>query len=278
MQRGTATHFARIGYAARGVVYLLLGGLASVAALGSGGTVTDTHGVFQEIISQPFGAILLAIVAFGLFCFALWRVAQSLFDADRLGTDGKAVLRRVSCGVSAIMNGALAVSAAGIALGNAASGGGENSAHDWTATLMAAPFGRWLVGAVGLAVVGTGLALAWKAWKGDVLKHLELSAQQHWWAKFMGRAGYVARGLVFLLIGGFLVLAALHANPEEATGLTGALRVLEAQPYGWLLFALTALGLFSFGAFQLVVAAFRRIDAPDLGDLKSKIPGGVPSL
>jgi hypothetical protein len=262
---------ARLGYGARGVVYLVLGGLASAAAFGAGGEVTSTQGVFQEILSQPFGSVLLAIVALGLLCFALWRVAQSLLDADHMGTDGRALITRAGLGASAVVNAALAVSAAGLLLGLASGGSGDSSAQDWTASLLSAPLGRWLVAGVGLAIAGTGLALGWKGWQGDVAKRLSLTSEQRRWAVPLGRAGYLARGLVFVVIGSFLLLAALQADPAEAKGITGALRTLEQQPYGWALFGLTALGLFAFGAFQLAVAVFRRIEAPDVDRALSKL-------
>lgn len=274
VQSELSEKLARLGYGARGAVYLVLGGLASAAAFGAGGEVASTEGVFQEILSQPFGQILLAIVALGLLCFALWRVAQSLLDADHMGTDGKALVIRTGLGVSAVVNAALAVSAAGLVLGLASASGGDSSTRDWTAWLLSAPLGRWLVAGVGLAIAGTGLALAWKGWQGDVAKRLSLTQQQRRWAVPTGRAGYLARGLVFVIIGGFLLVAALQADPAEAKGITGALRALEEQPYGWLLFGLTALGLVAFGAFQLVVAVFRRIDAPDVDHAVSKLRQG----
>lgn len=271
MQSGASEKLARLGYAARGVVYLVLGGLASAAAFGSGGEVAGTEGVFQEILSQPFGQVLLAVVALGLLCFALWRVAQSLLDADHMGRDGKALVIRTGLGVSAVVNAALAVSAASLLLGLASASGDDSSAQDWTAWLLSVPLGRWLVAGVGLAIAGTGLALGWKGWHGEVAKRLSLSSEQRRWAVPLGRAGYLARGLVFVIIGGFLLVAALQADPAEAKGITGALRTLEQQPYGWLLFGLTALGLFAFGAFQLVVAVFRRIDAPDVDGAMSRL-------
>jgi hypothetical protein len=83
--------------------------------------------------------------------------------------------------------------------------------------------------------------------------------------------GFAARGVVFLLIGGFLVLAALQSSSSEVRGLGGALEALQQQPYGWVLLALTAIGLFAFGLFGLVQARYRHIDAPDLGDAKAAV-------
>ena len=91
------------------------------------------------------------------------------------------------------------------------------------------------------------------------------------WICTLGRVGFAARGVVFLLIGGFLGLAALHASSSEVHGLGGALQALQQQPYGWVLLALTALGLLAFGLFGLVQARYRHIDAPDLDDAKAAV-------
>ena len=95
-------------------------------------------------------------------------------------------------------------------------------------------------------------------------EHLSLPSDKRDWIVTIGRMGFAARGIVFVLIGGFLVLAALHASSTEAQGLGGALQSLQQQPYGWVLLALTALGLFAFGLFGLVQARYRHIDAPDI--------------
>jgi H+/Cl- antiporter ClcA len=94
----------------------------------------------------------------------------------------------------------------------------------------------------------------------------------------MGRLGFAARGIVFLVIGGFLVAAAIHSRASQARGLGGALDALAAQPFGWILLAVTAAGLFAFGAFSMVEARYRHIDAPDLDDAKDAIADGVRNL
>jgi H+/Cl- antiporter ClcA len=104
-----------------------------------------------------------------------------------------------------------------------------------------------------------------------VAERLSLPADKRHWIVSLGRMGFAARGVVFLLIGGFLGLAALHASSSEVHGLGGALQALQRQPYGWVLLALTALGLFAFGLFGLVQARYRHIDAPDLDDAKAAV-------
>jgi hypothetical protein len=117
--RGLAL-LARSGYAARGVVYLIIGGLAVVAASGQGGQTTDTHGALTSLLTQPFGKIVLAIVALGLIGYALWRVVQALADVDHHGTDPKGLATRGGLLVSAVTHALLALFALSLTFGAAA--------------------------------------------------------------------------------------------------------------------------------------------------------------
>lgn len=263
---------ARLGYGARGVVYGLVGGLALLAAVGSGGQTGGSRSALQTLLSQPFGKFWLILIALGLFGFCAWRILESLTDADRRGSDMKGWGVRGAHLISGIIYAGLAISALNLALGRSSGGGGEDqAAQDWTAWLMSQPFGQWLVGLVGLAVFGTGLAFIWKAWRGNVAERLSLPADKRDWIVTLGRMGFAARGVVFLMIGGFLILAAIRASSSQVHGLGGALQALQQQPYGWVLLALTALGLFAFGLFGLVQARYRHIDAPDLDDAKAAV-------
>lgn len=263
---------ARLGYGARGVVYGLVGGLALLAAIGSGGQTGGSRSALQTLLSQPFGKLWLILIALGLFGFCAWRILESLTDADRRGSDMKGWGVRGAHLISGIIYAGLAISALNLALGRGSGSGGEDqAAQDWTAWLMSQPFGQWLVGLVGLAVFGTGFAFIWKAWRGNVAERLSLPADKRDWIVTLGRMGFAARGLVFLMIGGFLILAAIRASSSQVHGLGGALQALQQQPYGWVLLALTALGLFAFGLFGLVQARYRHIDAPDLDDAKAAI-------
>ncbi|MBU8538654.1 DUF1206 domain-containing protein [Falsiroseomonas tokyonensis] len=254
---------ARFGYAARGAVTLVVGLLALLAAVSPGGDVTGSRGAIQTIFTQPFGVALIAIAAAGLFGFALWRLCQSVLDADGRGRDAKGLAVRLGQGVSAVTYLGLGIFAVGLVLGRGGGGADENeSVRDWTAWLLTQPFGRWLVAAVGLAVIGAALGMAAQAWTARFREELSCDARAARWVVPLGRAGYAARSLVFLLIGGFLVLAAWQSDPSEARGLGGALLALQAQPYGRGLFGLVALGLAAFGAFEFAEARYRRIRPP----------------
>jgi hypothetical protein len=260
---------ARLGYAARGAVSLIVGILALIAAFGRGGGTTGSKGALQTLLTQPLGEVLLAAVTLGLFGFALWRALQSLLDADGRGTGAKAIARRIGQAVSAIIYLGLGVFALGLLLGWGQGSGEEQSVRDRTAWLLAQPLGRWLVGAVGLGVVGAALGMAFKAWTASFKRNLTSDAPS--WVVSLGRLGCAARAVVFLVVGGFLVVAAWQSDPSEARGLGGALVALQAQPFGQALFGLVALGLAAFGAFEFAEARFRRIDAPDA----SKAAGAV---
>lgn len=269
---------ARFGYGARGVVYCLVGGLALVGALGSGGQANGSRGALQSLVSQPFGRVLLAAVALGLLGFAAWRALEGLTDADRRGTSWRALAQRGAHVISGGIYASLALFAAGLALGWGGTGGREDqTARDWTAWLLAQPMGQWLVGLIGLAVIGAGLAFIGRGWRGNVTDYLALPAGARPWAVRLGRLGFAARGAVFVLIGGFLGLAALHSRSSEVRGLGGALASLEGQPYGWALLAVVAAGLFAFGLFGFVQARYRRIDAPDLQDAKEAVTAAIDS-
>jgi hypothetical protein len=157
----------------------------------------------------------------------------------------------------------------------AARGTDEQSAHDWTAYLLAAPLGQWLVGAIGLIIVGAGIGIAVKGWTDSLEKGLEVWEQVRRWIVPLGRFGLTARGLVFVIVGVFLVIAAVQADPGQARGLGGALRALQVQPFGWLLFGVTALGLFAFGIFQWLVAYYRRIDLSEVERAISSTANGM---
>lgn len=256
---------ARLGYAARGVVYVLVGGLAVLASLGPWGTMTDSRGALLVVMAEPLGWIWLGIIGGGLGLFALWRFAQSTLDADGLGTTLTMLGRRAAYLLSAIGYSGMAVFAVSLAFGLAArsTGGGERSIQAWAAWLLQQPYGTWALMVLGLGVVAAGLVMLWHAWKGErVVEFLDCPPAQSWWVVPAGRLGFAARGIVFGLIGGFLVFAGYVGRSSEARGIDGALESLAVQPNGWMLVAVTAAGLTAFGLFSIVQAFYRCIGLP----------------
>jgi len=255
---------ARAGYAARGIIYVIVGSLAALAAWGSGGQTTDGKGALVELLNAPFGKVLLGLVAVGLICYAGWRSAQALLDADAHGTDASGLAVRAGLGVSAVIHLGLAMFAISLITGwGTGSGGqGDQSSQEWTAWLLSQPFGQWLVALVGAAIIGAGIAHFVKGWQAKFEKRLEMRPDERRVITPVSRFGLISRGVVFLIVGGFFVVAAIQQDPGEARGLSGALQTLQSQPYGWVLLALVALGLVAFGVYSFIEAVYRRIQVP----------------
>jgi hypothetical protein len=254
---------ARFGYAARGVVYAFVGILAVQAAFGGGGATTDSRGALRKIAEQS--TLLLWLVAFGLFGYALWRIVQGLFDPENKGSDPKGLLKRGAMVASGLLYGGLALAAVRLAQGGGSGGSGGGSGdgtQGWTAELMTKPFGRWLVALAGIAVIVSGLYQISRGWTEKFKQELklnEMDPNEQQLALRTGKVGLIARGIVFILSGWFLVQAALRFDAGQARGVSGALEILAAQEYGpWLLGAV-ALGLVAFGAYSFLVARYRRI-------------------
>ncbi len=250
---------ARLGYATEGAVYALIGLLAAGAAFGTGGRATGQHGAFEVVAESPFGSVLLGLIAVGFLGYALWRSVQAIADPDKEGADVQALGKRVGYGVSAFVYAGLAFSAVGLILGTASDG---RSPDGWTALLLSWPLGQLLVVSIGAAVVGVGLHELYQAYKAEFFEYLklgEMGEKVRTWTERWGRLGIAARGIVFGVVGTFLIRAALEYDPQEARALGGALQTLAQQPLGpWLLGAV-ALGLVAYGLFMLSVARYRRI-------------------
>lgn len=251
---------ARLGYAAKGLVYLIVGLLASAAAIGTGGRTTDTSGALKTIVTQPFGKFLLSIVTLGIAGYVLWRLVQTFFDPENRGQiNAKRIVQRFGYACSAIGYTGLALTAVKLIMGSP--GGDDEPIEDWTIYFLAQPFGRWLVALGGIMVIGVCIAFLFQAYKAKFRNELKLDEMTHnerIWAVSFGRFGIAARGFVFGIIGSFLVLAAIQIDGSEARGLGGALTVLAQQPFGSWILGIVALGLTAYGIYSVIQARYRR--------------------
>jgi hypothetical protein len=250
---------ARVGYAAKGVLYITVGYLASQAALGPGGKVTDTEGAMEVVHDSSHGQILLYVVAAGLLGYALWRVVEALTDPERRGTKWKALAVRAGFLLRGLFHGALALTAFRLA-SNQRSGGAGDQAERWTARLFELPAGDLLVGLAAAYIAGYGVYQFYRAWSPKMERHLslgELSEPLRRWVLGLSRFGIAARGIVFLLIGYFLVRAAFSHDAAEAGGLRESLSAIA--DLGRWPFIAVAFGLVAYGVYELVNARYRRI-------------------
>jgi hypothetical protein len=254
---------ARFGYAARGVVYALIGVLAIQAAFGGRGRIEEQatpQGALQRLAEQS--RFLLVLVAIGLAGYALWRFVQGILDTENKGKDPKGLVKRGSMVGSGVAYAALAIFAARLVSGSgdaASSGGGSQG---FTTGLMDKPFGRWLVVLAGLGVIVSAAYQIWEAYTKRFRRRLkleEMDPTEERLATRTGQLGLAARGVAFLVSGWFLVRAGLRYDPDEARGLGGALEALARQPYGPWLLGLVALGLIAYGAYSFLQARYRKI-------------------
>ncbi len=258
--RDAITILARAGYGARGIVYLLIGWLAALAAFGQGGQTTDSRGALERMMLAPLGDVLLWSMVVGLLGFALWRGIQAIKDTDHHGMAAKGIVIRAALLISAITHTMLAFFAVSLIFTLGSSSGGSGSGSKDAATwLMSQSFGRWVVAAVGVALVGAGVAHVIKAMKTQFDRHFNMPTQVQYWAYPICRFGLIIRGLVFAIVGAFFIMAAYQFDPSEAGGIAEVFTMLRSQIFGKTLLVLVASGLFAFGIYSLLEAIYRRI-------------------
>ncbi|GAA5700991.1 DUF1206 domain-containing protein [Streptomyces avermitilis] len=251
---------AKAGLVARGVIYVLVGVLATRIAFGGSGHQADRTGALQEISSKPFGAVLLWALGAGVVGMAVWRLSEALFGAA--GQDGgKASKRLLSAGRCAFYV-FVAYSVLSFAAGSGGGGSSDDQSKDVTAKALQWPGGQWIVGAAGIAAAVAGVWIGVRAVLRKYHKHLklgEMSRRTRQLVDISGVAGGVARGLVFAAAGAFAVRAAVDYEPDKAKGMDDTLRSFTETPMGPWLLACVAVGLVLFGLFSFALARWRKV-------------------
>lgn len=256
--QNTLQRMARAGYAAKGIVYILLGVLAFMAAFEIGRSASEASrgSVFRMVRDAPAGAVLMGVLALGLVCYALWRMVQAFAPKYGHENSGK---KRAMYFLSGLAYAAVAFAAIKMALWNEESSG--NGQQELAANLLARKGGQWLTGLAALIMLGTGIYQIYYGWSEKYRKHVQESNIQSQYAHLLmrsGKWGYMARGLVWIVISFLLFRAALHARASEAGDTADAFRFLEASPFGSFLLGAVGLGLVAFGIFSWIRAAYEK--------------------
>lgn len=249
---------ARAGFLARGLIYGIIGILAIKLAIGAGGKTTNQEGALATVARQPFGKVLLILVAIGLGGYAAWRLLHALIGHGP--EDSDTAFERVAAFASGIVYAGLCAVAVQILLGSG--GGSSGNATKTTAGVFGWPAGAWLVGIAGAVLIGVGLFQGYRGISQDFLKDSkteEMRLRVRKWIQWIGTFGHLSRMVVFGLVGVFLIKAAIDYNPNQAVGLDGALAKLANASYGPFLLGIVAAGLIAFGIYSLCDARYRRL-------------------
>lgn len=250
---------ARAGLIAYGVVHLLIGWLAmQIAWSGSGSRSADASGALRTLSGQPFGKVLLWLLAVGLVALALWQAAEAIWG-HRHGDRAKRAGKQVRNAARAVLYAGLGVSAARVALGSGSSS--SQSQREATAGVLDWPGGRVLVVVAGLIVIGIGVAHLVKAVRKSFLDDLDTASMAPAARRTvtrLGQVGYVAKGVALAVVGGLLTYATVTLD-RQRTGLDGAMQTIAAQPFGKFLLTAVAAGFVAFGAFAMIQSRYRRM-------------------
>jgi hypothetical protein len=248
---------ARAGLVARGVIYAIVGVLAIKLALGDGGKTTSQQGALETIAKQPFGKVLLVLMAIGLAGYATWRLVRAaLGHGPEASDDAKERLDGLTSGIGYAL---LCITAVSLLIG---SGGGSGSPDKATGGVLGWPAGQILVGIAGVILIGVGLEQGYKGISKKFLEHSKTEQMSEGVKRgftALGTFGHLARLVVFGLIGYFLLRAAIDYDADKAIGLDGALTKLAHASYGPLLLGIVAAGLIGFAAYSIADARYRKV-------------------
>jgi len=253
-----AAHFlARAGLTARGVIYILVGWVAVLVALGHSAREADQQGALHLLAGKSYGLVSLWLLGIGFAGYALWRLSEAAFGVtgDRPGAGP-----RLKSLARAVIYAGLSYLAFTVISGTDRSQSARQ--QDLTATAMQHTAGRVLVGVAGLVIVACGITLVVEGARKKFMKYLQtaqMSAGTRRVVKPLGTTGTIARGLVFTLAGALVIDAAVAHKASESGGIDKALLTLRDQPFGQFLMVLAALGLIVFGIYGLCEARWRKV-------------------
>ena len=241
-------HAIRVGLVAYGIVHLMVGWLALQLALGEKSESASNAGALHALAEQPFGEVLLWLIALGMALLVMWRLLEFGFGYRDEQDDAKRWRKRATSLGKAVIYGTLGWSAVKTAVGDGSSGGTDST----TAKLMNLPGGQLIVGAIGLAIIGYGISLVIRGWTEKFTEHLDAQGQTGTDGSayvLLGKVGYIAKGIAIALVGGLFCYAAVTHEAKKSGGLDQALQTVLGYPFGQVLLIAIGLGIAAYGLF-----------------------------
>lgn len=239
-----------------GLVHIIVAYLAVRVAFGDS-EQADQKGAIQEVGATSFGAVVLWVLTVGLVAYGLWQLMMAALGYGWVQKKGKRTRKRIAAVARAVIGISLGLYAGRLVTGSGSAESGNQGQQEFTAKLMSLPAGRVLVGIVALVVIGIAIAAIRRGIKKSFEQDLDmqdLPAGTQKWVRRLGMIGYIAKGIVFGIVGVLLGIAALQSQPQEAGGLDRALKTLAAQPFGTVALVLVAVGLAAFGVYCFAAA------------------------
>ncbi|WP_146359292.1 DUF1206 domain-containing protein [Arthrobacter yangruifuii] len=246
--------FARVGYVASGLVHIVIGLIALQINSGGSGNA-DTSGAVAAVAEQPAGYALVWFCFLGCYALALFQLSRIFFAGQQL-QDKELWKDRARNAGQVLVYGAIGTSFASFALGRG-SNNGSSSSVGWTARLLAVPAGQWILGLTGLVVVGVGGYFIFKGATRRFRRNLTGVPSGLWQraVDITGVAGFIAKGISLGILGVLITVAAVRADPQQSTGLDGALHTLHNQPFGPVALAAVGIGLTLYGLYIGIIRA-----------------------
>jgi hypothetical protein len=250
--------FARAGFLGKGILYGIIGIVALAVALGAEQGAADQTGALRSLAGSGAGNALLLALAIGLGAYALFRLVE-VFRGPANETGRSAQLERVASAFRFLLYGGLCVAAVRLLTEAGGTGGDE---QETTSTVFSLPAGVAIVLVAGVVLIGVGLYQGFRSLSTsfeDELETARMGPSARRLARVLGVAGHASRAIIFVIVGGFLIKAAVEHDSSEAIGIDGALQELSRQTLGDLLLFAVAAGLVTYGAYCLVEARYRRV-------------------
>jgi Domain of Unknown Function (DUF1206) len=250
----------RFGDVCYGAVHIVVAVLAVRLAFGGSGHSVDQKGAVTTIAAQPFGEVVLWLIAVGLVAFGAWQLLCAAVGFQWIDKESKRARRRIGAAGRAVAVIAIAVFTVRLLLSDP-SRSSDSQSKEATARLMSVTGGRILVGVVALAVLIVAVTTGYRGARRRFVQDLDLSrlpVGARRWTERLGVVGFLAKGVAYAIVGILVLIAAITFNPNRAGGLDDALRTLVAQPFGAVLLVIVALGLAAYGGYCFLEARCRK--------------------